>query len=522
MHVADSCLERPVVGRRVQVAVLAHEAPVVGVALRVARRHADDVPVRRDLLRVVGVEPQRAAAHLAHGDSGRGAREVDEAVHARRVPALAEERARADERPRIAGGEDRGGEPDPAPRPPLAGPAQLDQTARGGRRRSSRWPRPPAPDCRLVGRGQRGQQRFGVLLGAAQPAARDQQRAQDGGAGVVSQRPDGGAGGAGVGVEHVAQLSVRARAGQLGVAQNERAQVDPARLGLGAEHLDESQRLRGRAGQQPVDVGRRAADAGARELEAEVAQRRCDRLAARRGLRLRLPVEAAQHPVLEQHDPIVEVRRAAVGLAARRARRQREPGGRQEAHARARERRMAALEVAPRHLALVLARPRAVAQPRDHPLPEVERPALLDVEQFRDELAEARLVLVEPALLAVERLGQPGQLLVGREMPVAHDRGRGDLEVDRPEQGGVELGLLGRELVRGRRRQSHHVHAVGRAPPAPPGPRSPRARRGGGTRRARRCALRRPAARRRASAHRGRAGPRDAGRQRPARARSRA
>ena len=52
-----------------------------------------------------------------------------------------------------------------------------------------------------------------------------------------------------------------------------------------------------------------------------------------------------------------------------------------------------------------------------------------------------RVVLGQPLALGGQRLGQPRQLLVGREVAVAHDGGRGHGEVDRAEQRGVELGL---------------------------------------------------------------------------------
>ena len=365
-------------------------------------------------------------------------------------------------RPRL---EQRRRERDPPPRPPIARAAQLDEPrcgdAGGPAARLVGGCNPAVHRCRaLVRVAQRRQQRGRVLLRAAQPAPGHQQRAEYRRAGVLGQRSDRRSGGAGVRVQHVAQLAVGARAGQLGVAQHKRAQVGPARLGLRAEHLDQRERLGGGAGEQPVNVRRRAPNPGPRQLVAEVAQSGGDRLAARRRLRRGLAVEAAQHPVLEQHDPVVEVRRAAVGLAARRTGREREVCGGEEAHARGRQRRVAALELAPRQLALVLTRAGPVPQARDHPRAEVQRPALLHVEQRRHQLAEARLVLVEPTLLAVERLGQPRELLVGSEVAVADDRRRRDLEVDRPEQPGVELGLLGRELLGRRRREADDVHVL--------------------------------------------------------------
>ena len=312
MDVADARLERPVVGRRVEVAVLADEARVVGGALRVARRDADDVPVRRDLLRVGGIQPQRAPAHLAHRHAGGRARQVDQAVHARRVPALAEERARADERARRARREDGGRQPDPAPRSPLARPAQLGQPI-AGRLGAPARPPPPCPRSSAV-RPAAGHA-VARRVGPPPPASGRQQRGASSSA-HRSPRPDTSSGrrtavraspasardrrarGARVRVEHAAQLAVRARARQLGVAQDERAQVGAARLGLGAEHLHERERLGGRAGEQPVDVRRRAPDPRARQGVAEVAQGRGDRLAARRrrGLRAARRGSAAPSP----------------------------------------------------------------------------------------------------------------------------------------------------------------------------------------------------------------------------------
>jgi hypothetical protein len=64
-----------------------------------------------------------------------------------------------------------------------------------------------------------------------------------------------------------------------------------------------------------------------------------------------------------------------------------------------------------------------------------------------DELAEAGVVLAQPGGLALQRLGQPGQLLVGGEEPLADDpRGR-DGEVDGADQAVVQLGLLATERV---------------------------------------------------------------------------
>ena len=119
--------------------------------------------------------------------------------------------------------------------------------------------------------------------------------------------------------------------------------------------------------------------------------------------------------------------------------------------------------------------------------------ALGVVVQRGDQLAEAGVVLGQPGALGVQRLGQPRQLLVGREVAVAHDGGRRDREVDRPEQRVVELGLglgevrpaasrSGRSRARPRAQLVEHARAR----------RSPTSTRGGGTRRARSCRRRRP------------------------------
>ena len=111
-------LDLACLGGGVQVDVLAHEAAVVRAAACEPRRDADDVPVGGDLRGIGRVQAQRAAAHLADRDARRRDRHVDEAVHARCVPALTEQRAGADQRLRGTGGEDRAREPDPGARDP--------------------------------------------------------------------------------------------------------------------------------------------------------------------------------------------------------------------------------------------------------------------------------------------------------------------------------------------------------------------------------------------------------------------
>ena len=119
----------------------------------------------------------------------------------------------------------------------------------------------------------------------------------------------------------------------------------------------------------------------------------------------------------------------------------------------------ALLERLPRHLGVVVGRALAVAHPRADPARERDV-GLGVVVQRRDQLAEAGVVLGQPFALGLQRLGQPRQLLVGREVAVAHHGGRGDGEVDRAEQRVVELGLGLGQADRRRRRQPDHVHVL--------------------------------------------------------------
>jgi hypothetical protein len=107
---------------------------------------------------------------------------------------------------------------------------------------------------------------------------------------------------------------------------------------------------------------------------------------------------------------------------------------------------MAPLERRPRHLRFPLARA-PCAQPCDDPLREAQRPVTVLLVEIGDELAEAEVVLPQPADLAVERLSEPRQFLVGGQEPVAHHaRGR-DREIDRPDQALVQLRLLLGQLI---------------------------------------------------------------------------
>jgi len=82
------------------------------------------------------------------------------------------------------------------------------------------------------------------------------------------------------------------------------------------------------------------------------------------------------------------------------------------------------------------------------------------VEQRGDELLEAGVVLAQPGQLAGQGLDEPSQLLEGRQVAVLDHSGRGDLEVHRPQQRLVELGLPRGQLVGRGRRQADDVDVV--------------------------------------------------------------
>ena len=67
------------------------------------------------------------------------------------------------------------------------------------------------------------------------------------------------------------------------------------------------------------------------------------------------------------------------------------------------------------------------------------------------------VVLGQPLGLRVQGPGQPGQFLVRRQGPLAHQGWRRHREVDRAEQRVVELALLRGQRVGRRRRQAHQV-----------------------------------------------------------------
>jgi hypothetical protein len=80
--------------------------------------------------------------------------------------------------------------------------------------------------------------------------------------------------------------------------------------------------------------------------------------------------------------------------------------------------------------------------------------------QLRDQLVETPVVLPQPPDLRVERLGEPGELLVRGQIPVLDHRRSGHREVHRPEQLRIQLGLVARELLRRRRGQADQVEVA--------------------------------------------------------------
>ena len=210
-------------------------------------------------------------------------------------------------------------------------------------------------------------------------------------------------------------------------------------------------------GQQAVDLARAAADALAGELEAEVAERGADRVVAVGGLARALRGQVAQRVVLEQHEPVVEVGRLAVGLAAR-ARRW-GPAGRPRAGSARRRGRASGCASGTRARRARRRRLGCAVRSRMRLMTHSGNSLPLVV-QGGDQLAEARVVLGEPLALGRQRLGQVGELLVGREVAVADHGGRGDGEVDGPEQVGVELGLGLGQVHRRRRREADHVRVL--------------------------------------------------------------
>ena len=103
VHVGDAGLDLAGLVRREVMPVLADESRVVGGSAQVAVGHDDDVPVVSDLVGFVRVEAERAPPDLLDRHARRRGAEVDEHVRRPRVPALAEQRAGADEAARTAG-----------------------------------------------------------------------------------------------------------------------------------------------------------------------------------------------------------------------------------------------------------------------------------------------------------------------------------------------------------------------------------------------------------------------------------
>ena len=79
--------------------------------------------------------------------------------------------------------------------------------------------------------------------------------------------------------------------------------------------------------------------------------------------------------------------------------------------------------------------------------------------QRRDELLEPDVVFGQPCSFRLEQRSQPRELLIRGKETLAHNRGRWHREIDRPEQGRVQLGLVLRQLVgrRGGKPDDMHV-----------------------------------------------------------------
>ena len=249
--------------------------------------------------------------------------------------------------------------------PARASPAPPTRAAPTRRRRSAarRARRPARPPSRAARGGPRPaatsavEQHVGVRRQAAQAAAGDQQRAQRRGAQVGAERDQRVPGRAGRRVEHAAEQRGRAwpRRARRRTAPAPRSASPRDSISAASTSTSPSAfACEPVSSRSTSDVPRRMP--AAREPEAELAERGRDGRVAVGRLGRRRGVQAAQRVVLEQHEPVLEVGRAPVRLAARRAVGQAQPGRGEEAHAGARQRRAAALEVLPRHLGVVVGR----------------------------------------------------------------------------------------------------------------------------------------------------------------------
>ena len=331
-------------------------------------------------------------------------------------------------------------EPDPAPRPPAPGPRELGEAvASRPRRRSAAARRPRSRRARARRAARRRRARRSAARArrrAAAAAARCASRPRSPAPPRAPCRPRERG-------RRAARRRARAPASSPSHSTSARRPAPRASASPPSD-LGQRERLRRRAvsTRSTSDAPRRMPVPG--EREAEVAQRGGDRLAARGRRRgRRVGGEAAQRVVLDQHDPVVEVGRLAVAprRAAPRAGARARPS-RGSARRRAASARMAALEARPRSCAAVVLAV-ALAQPRDRPTARGRAgPSSSSSSSAVTSSRKRDVVLVEPALLARQRLGQPGELLVGREVAVAHDGRRRHREVDRPEQRRVQLGLV--------------------------------------------------------------------------------
>ncbi len=412
--------------------MLAHGAQVVGVAARVVLGDADDGPVVGDLVRALGVQPQRAPADLRDGRRGGRAAEVDDDVERRAVPALAEQPAGADEdlrAPRLQpAGEQR--HPD-ARRPPDPG-GEGDQGAVAVERVVEQ----------PVGQHVRDERPEGeeVLAAHRDGAPGDQDRAQprpEVAACEREERQPGRAGGLLLG--RLGQRRGRLRGPLLEVAQHGGPQLVAERVRLGLQHVHRRAGLGRRQRADPVDRGGRRAQAPHGQQVAQARQHRADRLEqpgvleGARGRQVLAGVGLQQHPPVLRvgGDPVLLAQPRPAGQLHDAAVREPEPGPRQV--------RLGLLEVLPGQLRPAALEP-TVVQPSPQPVRERQR-AGAQRQQLELEVGEALPLGDHPGVLLGRRRRQVDQLLVGRELALLDDRGRRHREVAVAEELVVQLGL---------------------------------------------------------------------------------
>jgi len=264
--VGDAGLDLTGLGQAEVVAVLAHEARVVGEAHRVVGREADDVPVVGHLAGKLGIEAERTAAHLVDGGRRRHPGQVDQDVDRAGVPAFAEQAPGADQAATAPVLEVAGHAGQVAPRLPGAlGGTQLDHVA---------------PFERLKGEAvlEVGGEVAGRSPGAGNRLAGHQDRVQLPRGRVGEECPEDQPRAAGLGVEDAAEVGRPLAARLLEVAEDERPEPGAERTLLGRQDLRRGHRLARREEQDAIDGRHRGANAVVAEREAEARQGRPDHL----------------------------------------------------------------------------------------------------------------------------------------------------------------------------------------------------------------------------------------------------